>query len=139
MKCALVLDKDAGERGRLSHFLQLLGYLTAAVRTPNQALNVASAIRFDLIVTDTDARVADRRHLAAELKRSAPGATLIFAATNANEYRHAKAGSIPCVNAVVRRPASMESLRRILQFGIDGTGLQLDCSSPFLERRRRST
>jgi len=139
MKCALVLDKDANERNRLSRFLQLLGYVTAAVRTPDEALNVASAIHFDLIMTDTGEQATDRRHLASELKRIAPGSTLIFAASDASEYRHAQAGDAPCVNAVVRRPASMEALRRIMQFGRDGLGLQSDYAPLFLERRRRST
>lgn len=63
MKCALVLEKDLALDCDTSQQLRSIGCVTAPARTPEEALNVASAINFDVIVTCTAAIPGDRRSL----------------------------------------------------------------------------
>jgi CheY-like chemotaxis protein len=69
MKSALVLEKDHLESRKMSQLLSWLGYVTAPVWTPEQALKAANVFKFDLIVTCKAEWADDRRALTGELKR----------------------------------------------------------------------
>jgi CheY-like chemotaxis protein len=137
MKSALILEKDGAASARVARVLAGLGYVTAPVRTPDEALNAAGAIRFDVIVTCTARRDHDRRSFTGELKRAAPQAAVLLigddreARGSADMWRH------PGISAVIPRPPSVDTLRRIVEFGIDGEGLQVAYVRPAHERRRR--
>ena len=136
MKCALVLEKDPTSSARTSAVLESLGYTTAPVATPDEALNVAHAINFDVIVTCTSIRPNDRRSLTGELKRCAPDAAVVLIA-DPDERPRAALRRPAGVSAVVERPASFDSLRRVVEFGIDGYGLQPIHVPPARERRSK--
>jgi CheY-like chemotaxis protein len=125
MRNALILEKDAVSSSSTSQLLSSLGYVTAPVRTPQQALNVASSIRFDIIVTCTST---------GELKRAAPEAAIILIAEPHDATSDAQLSQLPGVSAVVKRP-SVKVLGQVVEFGIGGCGLQPSHVLPAQERR----
>lgn len=133
MKHALILEKDAESNKKLSRMLSWLGYTTAPVKSPEEALNVAGAIKFDVIITSIVRTSHDRRALTGELKRLAPDASVLVIAENG------VLGHCPGISAVIGQQPTLEILRSILEFGIDGCGLQFIQMSPTHERRRRVT
>lgn len=136
MKTALVLEKDPVSTQRTSQLLRTLGYLPAPVRTADEALNVASAISFDVIVTYTSIKPNDRRALTGELKRSAPEAAVVLVAESDEEHAEARKRPYAGLSAVLTRRTMAEGLRRVVQFGIDGSGLQTAGVPKSFERRR---
>lgn len=141
MKSALILEKDIAARESASQLLGGLGYIVAPVRTPDEALNVASAISFDVIVTCTATKANERRSLTGGLKRSAPEATIILIADSSEKYergRRGRRGHYAGVSAVIKHPVTAEVIRRVVEFGIDGFSLLPQGISPVDERRRKS-
>jgi DNA-binding NtrC family response regulator len=135
MKTALVLEKDVVATKKTSILLKMLGYLPAPVRTAEQALAVASAISFDVIVTSTPVKANDRRALTGELKRMAPEAAVVLIAESDEERVEASRRSYAGLSAVLTRQTMADGLRRIVQFGIDGFGLQPPGVPQSAERR----
>lgn len=136
MKYALILEKDDMASAKLSELLGWLGYESAPVRTAEQAINVASAIKFDVIVTCTTERDDDRRSLPGELKRAVPAAAVILITEDEELQSKLCALRGQGVSAVIARPASVDQLRRIVEFGLDGCGLQPPYIGPSEERRK---
>jgi len=136
MKYALVVENDGKSSERISGLLKWLGYVTALVKTPLQALNVVSSLKFNVIVTCVCRTKDDRRALTGELKRAVPDAAVILL-TDEHEKATVSLADCPGVSAVMAHPPSLDSLRRTLEFGIDGDGTQFTYSLPFRERRRR--
>jgi CheY-like chemotaxis protein len=134
MRNALILEKDAVSSSSTSQLLSSLGYVTAPVRTPQQALNVASSIRFDIIVTCTSRMPDERRSFTGELKRAAPEAAIILIAEPHDATSDAQLSQLPGVSAVVKRP-SVKVLGQVVEFGIGGCGLQPSHVLPAQERR----
>ncbi|MFC0251417.1 hypothetical protein [Massilia consociata] len=137
MKCALVLEKDQLSSGDTSRLLKSLGYVPAAVRTPAEALNVASALDFDVIITCTSKIPDDRRSLAGELKRLAPEAAVILVQDDASLPHDARPGYAEGISGVLHRPIQVRDIRQIVEFGIDGCGMQPAYLPPSQDRRRR--
>jgi CheY-like chemotaxis protein len=136
MKYALVLERDPSSSEKTSQLLRWLGYVTAPVQTPVEALNVAGTISFDVIVTCTAVQPNERRSLTGELKRAAPEAAVVLIADEDEENPAARARKYPGTSAVLARPPSVEALRKVVEFGIDGSGLQPIHVPPSQERRR---
>lgn len=139
MKSALVLEKDDAARDKIVNLLKWMGYVTAPVRTADEALNVASAISFKVIITYTATRPNDRRSLVGELKRAAPEAAIVLVTENDHRQSWAQQRQIFGVSAVVMRPPTVDDLRRVVEFGIDGDGSQPCSVSIQSERRRKRT
>lgn len=133
MKSALVLEKDATASAKTTKLLSCLGYVTAPVRSAKEALNVVSAIKFDLVVTYTATKPNDRRSLTGELKRAAPEAAIVLITDNGEEGSGFRCKGI---SAVLERPPSVDDVRRVVEFGIDGYGLQPAYGLSFKERRK---
>lgn len=114
MKCALLLEKDEESRTQITRALKFLGYTVAPVKTPHEALNVAESIRFDLILTCTTEVPADRRALTGKLKRSVPNVAIVLIEEGMPCSR-----SYAGVNAVLRRPVSLEALRKTIDYRLD--------------------
>lgn len=136
MKAALVLEKDPVSSKKTSQILKTLGYLPAPVRSAEQALAAASTISFDVIVTSTPVNANDRRALTGELKRMAPEAAVVLIAENDEEHAEARQRSYAGLSAVLNRRTMADGLRRVVQFGIDGFGLQPPGVPKSVERRR---
>jgi DNA-binding NtrC family response regulator len=136
MKYALILEKDDVASRKLSELLSWLGFESAPVRSAEQAINVASAIKFDVIVTCTAEREDDRRSLPGELKRAVPAAAVILITEDEALQKSLCALRGQGVSAVIARPASIDQLRRIVEFGLDGCGLQPPYIAPSEERRK---
>jgi len=134
MRHALILENDAESNAKLTRMLNWLGYVTAPVKSPEEALNVAGAIKFDVIITSLAKTSCDRRALTGELKRLAPEAAVLLIA-----HDDVTLGHCPGISAVIRRPPSLDVLRKILEFGIDGSGLHLVHMPSTHERRRHVT
>lgn len=134
MKLALILEKDLESNKKLSRILDWLGYITAPVRSAEETLNAAGAIKFDVIITCLAKTSHDRRALTGELKRLAPEAAIVLIAEDGD-----KLGHCPGISAVIGRPPSLTVMRNIVEFGIDGAGLQLVHLPSTHERRRRVT
>lgn len=138
MKYALVLEKDQTASNDTSRLLKSLGYVPAAVRSPAEALNVASALDFDVIITCTSTTPDDRRSLAGELKRLAPEAAVIVVQDDRQPEREVVKRKVEGVSAILRRPIRVRDLRSIVEFGVDGCGMQPACLPPSQDRRRRN-
>jgi DNA-binding NarL/FixJ family response regulator len=106
------------------------------VRTAEEALAVASAITFDVIVTSTPIKANDRRALTGELKRMAPEAAVVLIADSDEESADARQRFYAGLSAVLTRRTMADGLRRVVQFGIDGLGLQPSGVPKSVERRR---
>lgn len=136
MKAALILEKDQVSVKKTSQILRVLGYLPAPVRTAEEALAVASAISFDVIVTSTPIKANDRRALTGELKRMAPEAAVVLIAESDEERVEVHQRSYAGLSAVLTRRTMADGLRRVVQFGIDGYGRQPPGVPRSVERRR---
>lgn len=136
MKVALVLEKDQASTKKTSQILKALGYLPAPVRTAEEALAVASAISFSVIVTSTPIKANDRRALTGELKRMAPEAAVVLIAESEEERVEARQRSYAGLSAVLTRRTMADGLRRVFEFGLDGYGLQPSGVPKSNERRR---
>lgn len=138
MKSALLVENNLVERGKLAMFLRGLGYVTMPAQTPEEALILAETLSFDIIITNTALKPNDRRALTSELKRLTPKSAIVLVTCQEEEYREAQAGRYPCVSAVTKRPTTMDSLRRTIQFGLNEFSLLSKCVTPSGERRERT-
>jgi CheY-like chemotaxis protein len=133
MKCALLLERDAGARRDLCGLLRSLGYLVASVDTPATALNTVHALRCDLILTDTTFNMDDRRAFLGELERLAPAAPIVLLSdVDGKELP----GHAERERPLLGKPVTLRALRRVIEFGIDGYGM-LPSASPGRGRERR--
>jgi hypothetical protein len=103
----------------------------------DKALNVAVALNFDLIITYVVKKANDRRSLSAELRRTNPDALLVFVAEDENDYIDARLGKYPGLSAVMRRPVSLETLLRIVEFRGEGFISTPAHLSHHIERRKK--
>ena len=67
MKSALLLEYDEPARGQIAGLLKSLGYIVALAQSPLAALHTTQALRFDAVLTCTDANADDRRSFIGEL------------------------------------------------------------------------
>jgi len=131
MKSALLLEYDDVTRVELCALLKSLGYIVALAATPQAALQTVEGVRFDAILTCTDANADDRRSFLGELARLAPGAAIVYLAgadAPCNSHPHRD-------SALLFKPVNLKSLRRVLDFGLDGLGERPLHVGPAWERR----
>lgn len=131
MKSALLLEYEDRDRDEVCALLKSLGYVVALAATPQAALQTVQGVRFDAILTCTDSNADDRRSFLGELARTAPGAALVYmadAAARGSSHPHRD-------SALVFKPVNLKSLRRVLDFGIDGQGARPVHVRPARERR----
>lgn len=76
----------------------------------------------------------DRRSLTGELKRSSPGAAIVLI-TDKTSGEKERPKSYAGISAVVKRPASLEAFRKVVEYQLDHE-LQVVCRSAAQERRR---
>jgi CheY-like chemotaxis protein len=131
MKSAMLLEYDEVTRGQIAGLLNSLGYIVAFAQSPQAGLHAAQALRFDAILTCTDTDADDRRSFIGELARLAPHAAIVFLLDGeaAGSGAHGR-------GALLFKPATLQSLRRVLDFGVDGLGMRHASLPPGLERRR---
>lgn len=132
MKSALLLEYDTAARAQTAGLLRSLGYLVATAATPELALGMAEAVRFDAVLTCTDFNTDDRRSLVGELGRRMPGSAIVLLldpdATGSGWHDRA------C--SLLFKPVTLRSLRRVLEFGVDGAGMHAGMPPRAGERRR---
>jgi DNA-binding response OmpR family regulator len=137
MKCALLVEHDPLACGEIAALLKSLGYIVATTDSPRAALNTAYTVRFDLILTYTTHNTDDRRSFLGEISRLAPRAPVVLLLDDESQVTHAHAGRI----AVLTKPVTLRSLRRVIEFGIDGNGAMPSNATqpmPREERRRQA-
>ena len=136
MKCALLVEHDPLACGEIAALLKSLGYIVATTDSPRAALNTAQTVRFDLILTYTTFNADDRRSFIGEITRLAPQTPVVLLLDDKTHVPH-HAGRI----AVLAKPVTVRSLRRVVEFGIDGNGA-MPCRAthpaPGPERRRQA-
>jgi CheY-like chemotaxis protein len=135
MKCALLVEHDPLACGEIAALLKSLGYIVATTDSPRAALNTAQTVRFDLILTYTTFNADDRRSFLGEITRLAPQAPVVLLLDDEGQIPHTHAGRI----AVLTKPVTLRSLRRVIEFGIDGNGAMPAYATqalPHKERRR---
>jgi DNA-binding NarL/FixJ family response regulator len=116
--------------------LKSLGYIVATTDSPRAALNTAFTVRFDLILTYTTHNADDRRSFLGEITRLAPQAPVVLLLDDESQISPYQAGRI----AVLSKPVTLRSLRRVIEFGIDGNGAMPSHAAqpaPREERRRQ--
>ena len=118
MKCALLVEHDPVVCGGIAALLKSLGYIVATTDSPRAALSTAQTVRFDLILTYTTFNADDRRSFLGEITRLAPQAPVVLLLDDDGQVPHYHAGRI----AVLSKPVTLRSLRRVIEFGIDGNG-----------------
>jgi CheY-like chemotaxis protein len=137
MKLALVLEKDSAACANARRLLSWLGYTTVSAQTPRQALNSATTVKFDIFLICTAEDPDDRRSFSGELKRAAPDAAVVLIAEKIPGKHRSASWCSPGISAVLERPVSVDALRRIVEFGIDGCGLQSGGFPQEYERRNK--
>jgi CheY-like chemotaxis protein len=136
MRCALLVEHDPVACGEIASLLKSLDYIVATTDSPRAALNTLQTVRFDLILTYTTFNADDRRTFIGEVTRLAPQAPVILLLDDESHAAHYHAGRI----AVLAKPVTLRSLRRVIEFGIDGNGAMPSCAlqpAPREERRRQ--
>jgi DNA-binding response OmpR family regulator len=136
MKCALLVEHDPLACGEIAALLKSVGYIVATTDSPRAALNTAQTVRFDLILTYTTFNADDRRSFLGEITRLAPQAPVVLLLDDEGQIPHTHAGRI----AVLTKPVTLRSLRRVIEFGIDGNGAMPAYATqalPHKERRRQ--
>lgn len=136
MRCALLVEHDPLACGEIATLLKSLGYIVATTDSPRAALNTAQTVRFDLILTYTTFNADDRRSFIGEITRLAPRAPVVLLLDDESHVPHYHAGRI----AVLAKPVTLRSLRRVIEFGIDGNGAMPSYAmqaAPREERRRQ--
>ncbi len=133
MRCALLIEHDPVARGDIAALLTSLGYIVATTDSPRAALNTAQAVRFDLILTYTTFNADDRRSVVGEMTRLAPQAPVILLL---DEKSHVASHYTGC-SAVLYKPVTLRSLRRVIEFGIDGNGAMPSFATHGLPREER--
>lgn len=134
---ALVLEIDSESCTQIADLLRSLGYTAAPVRTPYEAIEVASALKIDVVVTYTCQIPNDRRALTGELRRAAPEAAVILIGEGDTSQIEATAGSCPGLSAVVTRPISIAVLRDIIALQVCTVTSKPGYRDPWKERRRQ--
>lgn len=135
MKSALLLEYDHTARAQAAAQLLALGYVVAHADSPQAALHTAQAIRFDAMLTCTEANADDRRSLLGELARLAPGAPIALLVDHGATDASARDRGV----ALLPKPLTRRSLRRALAAG-HGHGHNHDPLAPAAaahEERRR--
>jgi DNA-binding response OmpR family regulator len=133
MKCALLIEHDPLACGEIAALLKSLGYLVATTDSPRAALNTAQTVRFDLILSYTTFNADDRRSFIGEITRLAPLAPVILLLDDKSHV----AGNYTGSNAVLHKPVTLRSLRRVIEFGIDGNGAMPSLAAHALPREER--
>ena len=118
MKCALLVEHDPLACGEIAALLKSLGYIVATTDSPRAALNTAQTVRFDLILSYTTFNADDRRSFIGEITRLAPQAPVILLLDERSHFPVYHAGH----STVLAKPVTLRSLRRVIEFGIDGNG-----------------
>jgi DNA-binding NtrC family response regulator len=119
MKLAVIFEKDAASSEKTAESLKLFGYVTASVKSASEAFNVLSAINADVIVIYSASSPEERRSIPNELKRIGPETAVILITDSEEEYLQARVQGFPGVDAVIKRPASVEAFRRVLETELD--------------------
>lgn len=136
MKFALLYEANRAASDASSAVLSSMGYLPFAVFTAEKALQAACVVKFDLIVTCTAVIPGDRRSLTGELKRCAPDSAIVLMADPVLGVQ--SKGICAGVSRVLCTPLTAQDLRSVVEFGIDGCGLQPAAVQASEERRRPS-
>jgi DNA-binding response OmpR family regulator len=133
MQCALLIEHDPKACGEIAALLKSLGYIVATTDSPRAALNISQTVRFDLILTYTTFNADDRRSFIGEIVRLAPQAPVILLLDDKSHVASHYTGS----SAVLHKPVTLRSLRRVIEFGIDGNGAMPACAAHALPRQER--
>jgi DNA-binding response OmpR family regulator len=136
MKLALLFEVDRASRHVSSAVLRSMGYVPFPVYTTEKALQAAYVIKFDVVVTCTAIIPGDRRSLTAELKRCLPNSAILLMADPVLGV-HSNGGCAG-VSRILTPPLTAQDLRSVVEFGLDGNGLQ-PASVGQSEERRVST
>jgi DNA-binding NtrC family response regulator len=124
VRLALVFEMTAGVSQSTLQAVRCNNYLAIPVFTVKQALSSIKATKFDLVVLHTCVQPDSKQSLAATLKYFAPRTTVVLVTDDLLEIASAARDVHACVNIVLRRPFSQETLREKLEYGIDGHGSQ---------------
>jgi CheY-like chemotaxis protein len=133
MKCALLVEHDPVACGEISTLLKSLGYIVATTDSPRAALNTAQTVRFDLVLTYTTFNADDRRSFIGEITRLAPQAPVILLLDERSHVPYYHTGH----STVLAKPVTLRSLRRVIEFGIDGNGAMPALALHALPRQER--
>jgi len=135
MRCALLVEHDPVACREISALLKSLGYIVAVTDSPRAALNTAQTVRFDLVLTYTTFNADDRRSFIGEITRLAPQAPVILLLDEQGQIPNYHAGQ----STVLAKPVTLRSLRRVIDFGIDGNGAMPSHAmhAPQQDERRR--
>jgi DNA-binding response OmpR family regulator len=134
MKFALLYEANRASSDAAAAVLSSMGYLPFAVFTAEKALQAAYVVKFDLIITCTAVIPGDRRSLTGELKRCSPNSAIVLMADPVHGVQ--SKGICAGVSRILCAPLTAQDLRSVVEFGIDGYGLQPAAVQSSKERRR---
>jgi DNA-binding NtrC family response regulator len=134
MRCALLLEQDPKARREIGMLLHTLGYIVACTELPRTAINTASAVHIDLVLTSTTLNQDDRRSFVSEIARMAPDAPVILLQDEPARVPSCDEGC----SGVIVKPVTVSNLRRVIEFGVDGCGAAPGFCPRAHERRRQA-
>jgi DNA-binding NtrC family response regulator len=124
VKLALVFEMNAALSQNTLQAVRHNDYFGVPVFTVKQTLSSIKAAKFNLVVLHTCIQPDNKQSLAAALKYFSPKTTVVLVTDDLMEIASAARDVHACVNIVLRRPFSLETLRQKLEYGIDGHGSQ---------------
>jgi DNA-binding response OmpR family regulator len=133
MRCALLIEHDPKACGEIAALLKSLGYIVATTDSPRAGLNISQTVRFDLVLSYTTFNADDRRSFIGEMVRLAPQAPVVLLL---DDKSHVASNYTGC-SAVLHKPVTLRSLRRVIEFGIDGNGAMPSHAAHALPRQER--
>jgi DNA-binding NtrC family response regulator len=138
MKIALVVEEESEAGSRLQAKLKLLGFTAYIAKTCMIALKLVKIMTFDVILISAPTRNRERRSFAGELKDCSHHSTVILITECSQLYNAAKSCQFSCVTAVLRGPATLSSLWRVIEFERDGFGCHAGWVALNEDRRAKS-
>lgn len=135
MKIALVVEDDPECALRLQTQLKILGYATFVASTSTKALNIVKACGIDVILISVPTRSGERRSFAGELKSLLRSATVVLVTECGLTYSDARSLRYSGLSAVMRGPATLTALWRVLEWERDGFGCHPGWVASAAERR----
>ncbi len=122
MRAALVVGDSRKLCGDLKTHMTSLGYMTIATEKHDAALSAMGTTRFDVVLICSPTRPVERRSFAGELKSRCHTAAVILITASDATYAAAKACRFAGITAVIKGPASLVALWRVIEFGLEGLG-----------------
>jgi CheY-like chemotaxis protein len=119
----LVVEDDDAVRAFVRRTLDAAGYTVVEAPGPEQALAIAAARRFDLLLTDVVMPGMSGRELAARLLASRAGLRVVFV-SGYTEDAAVRSGTLPPGQVFLEKPFTSQAIADAVRAALEARALQ---------------